>query len=178
MTGPGGIPAPGPEQRIVLVGGPLDHDAATEAIARLLALDGAGDQPIAVVVNSPGGPLADVVALLDVADSLRAPLEVTAMGRAHGTAGVLVAAAPGRRLAGPRASLSLRCDADEHGAGVVGELATLAGSLAAARDALVARLAERTGRPGPWLADQLDHGTPLAAGDALDAGLVDALAAR
>jgi ATP-dependent Clp protease protease subunit len=157
--------------------GPLDQAAVNEAAARLLVLDGAGGDPIAVLVNSPGGPLGEVAALLDVLADLRAPLEVTTVGRAHGTAGVLVAAAPGRRLAGPRATLSLRCDVAEAHTGSAADLVRFAGAVAAVRDGLVARLAERTGRPEAWLGDQLDRGGPLAAAAAVEAGLLDGLAA-
>lgn len=178
MSGETWPPAPDLEQRVVLVGGPLDAAVANDAAVRLLALDGTGDQPIAVLVNSPGGPLDDAAALLDVLDAVRAPLEVTAIGRAHGSAGVLVAGAPGRRLAGPRASLSLRCDAPTERSGSAEDLTRFADSLAAVRDAVVDRLARRTGRPPAWLADQVERGGPLDAAAALDAGLVDGLAAR
>lgn len=165
----------GPELRTVLIGGPLDVAAANEAAARLLALDGMSGDPVTLVVNSPGGELAEVTALLDVLDLLRAPVELAVAGRAHGTAGVLVAGAPGRRTAGPRATLSLRCTPEAERTGSVTDVVRHAEMLEAVKAGVVERLAGRTGRPEPWVADQMDRGGVLRADDAVAAGLLDAV---
>lgn len=159
----------------MLIGGPLDVAAVNEAAARLMTLDGISGDPVTLVVNSPGGELAEVTALLDVLDVLRAPVEVAVAGRAHGTAGVLVAGAPGRRTAGPRATLSLRCAPQAERTGSVTDLVRHVEMLQAVRAGVVERLARRTGRPEPWVADQMDRGGVHRADDAVAAGLLDAV---
>src|SRR5918995_1279694 len=54
------------DRRTVLVSGSLDHDAASVLCAQLMALDGGTDRDVTVIINSPGGPLAEVSAILDV----------------------------------------------------------------------------------------------------------------
>src|SRR5918994_561185 len=80
----------------------------TEVAASLMALDADGDDPVTLLVNSPGGPLDAGVAVVDVLDLLGAPVEATCIGQAVGTAAVVVACAtPGRRRAAPHPRLSL-----------------------------------------------------------------------
>jgi ATP-dependent Clp protease protease subunit len=174
----GSLGFPLAEQRLVMAGGLLDRDGVNEVGSGLLLLDSLASDPIRLVVNSPGGPLVEVGPLLDVLDGLASPVEVAVLGRAEGTAAVLVAAAPGRRLAGPRAAMTLRLGGIESGRGPADALDQLVGELVAAREVLIARLAERTGRTEAWLADQLDRGGPLRAREAVEAGLVDGLVAR
>jgi ATP-dependent Clp protease, protease subunit len=165
-----------PSVRTVLLGGPLEPDAVNEAAARLMALDGLSAEPITLLVNSPGGGLGEVTALLDVLDLVRAPVTVTVVGRAHGTAGALAAASPGRRTAGARATLSLRCGAEAEHQGTVTELSRHAEGLRLVLDGLADRVARRSGRPRSWVADQLTNGTVHPAPQAVDLGLLDGLA--
>src|SRR5262245_18831020 len=53
------------DRRIIFLNGRIDDAAANEAIARLIALDRAGNDPITLLINSGGGPLASIVAVLD-----------------------------------------------------------------------------------------------------------------
>ncbi|HZB71744.1 MAG TPA: ATP-dependent Clp protease proteolytic subunit, partial [Acidimicrobiales bacterium] len=70
------------ERRTVLLTGALDGEAATAAAASLMALDADGDDPVTLLVNSPGGPLDAGVAVVDVLDLLGAPVEATCIGQA------------------------------------------------------------------------------------------------
>jgi Clp protease len=63
------------EQRRILVSGPLDRDAVLELSARLMAFDGASSRDVEIVINSSGGPLAEIFALLDVIGLMRGPDE-------------------------------------------------------------------------------------------------------
>jgi hypothetical protein len=95
------------ERRTVMLTGPLDGEAATVVGASLMALDAEGDDPVTLLVNSPGGPVEAGVAVVDVLDLLGVPVEATCIGQAVGTAAVVVACAtPGRRRAAPNARLS------------------------------------------------------------------------
>lgn len=167
------------ESRTVLLSGVLQRDAVNRATMQLLALSRERDRPVALLVNSPGGALGEVAAMLDVLVELRVPTEVTALGRAHGAAGLLVAAAPGRRLIGTRATLSLRVPEDDDAAtGTADELARRARTRQLLLDALRDQLARRTGRTPEWLRDQFRDGEVFGAEDAVDLGLVDATATR
>ena len=166
------------ERRTVMLTGALDGEAATAVAATLMALDADGDEPVALLVNCPGGPLDAGVAVVDVLDLLGAPVEATCIGQAVGTAAVVVACAtPGRRRAAPNARLSLRL-AEDRLEGPAGRLEREAAELLAARDRLVDRLLTATGRSRDEVAEGLDRGPLLSAGEAVAAGLVDEVAAR
>jgi ATP-dependent Clp protease protease subunit len=166
------------ERRTVMLTGPLDGEAATAVGASLMALDAEGDDPVTLLVNSPGGPVEAGVAVVDVLDLLGVPVEATCIGQAVGTAAVVVACAtPGRRRAAPNARLSLRL-AEGTLEGPAGRLERAAADLLAVRDRLVDRLVAATGQPRDEVAEATDRGPLLSAEEAVAAGLVDEVAAR
>jgi ATP-dependent Clp protease, protease subunit len=166
------------ERRTIMLTGPLEAEAASLAAASLMALDAEGDDPVTLLVNSPGGPLDAGVAVVDVLDLLGVPVEATCIGQAVGTAAVVVACAtPGRRRAAPNARLSLRL-AEDRLEGPAGRLEREAAELLAVRDRLVDRLVVATGRPRHEVAAATDRGATLSAPEAVAAGLVDEVATR
>jgi ATP-dependent Clp protease protease subunit len=166
------------ERRTVMLTGSLDGGTAASTAAALMALDADGDEPVSLLVNSPGGPVEAGVAVVDVLDLLGVPVETTCIGQAVGTAAVVVACAtPGRRRAAPNARLSLRL-AEGTLEGPAGRLEREAADLLAVRDRLVDRLVAATGRPREELADATDRGPTLSAEEAVAAGLVDEVATR
>src|SRR5690606_25498508 len=89
------------EDRIVLLGAPVDDTSANDVTAQLLALEGMdADRPISLYINSPGGSLTSMLAICDTMRYIAPPVETTCVGRAGSAAAVLLAAgAPGRRAA-------------------------------------------------------------------------------
>lgn len=165
-------------RRTVMLTGPLEGEAATAVAASLMALDAEGDEPVTLLVNSPGGPVQDGIAVVDVLDLLGVPVEATVIGQATGTAAVVVACAtPGRRRAAPNARVSLRL-AEGAVEGPARLLEREAADLVATRDRLVDRLVEATGRPRDELVGATDRGPLLSAEEAVALGLVDEVAAR
>jgi ATP-dependent Clp protease protease subunit len=161
--------------RRVLVSGPLDAAAATRVAAELMELDGRGAGDVELLVNSDGGPLADVLPLLDVIGLMRAPVHTRCVGRAVGTAAVLLACGTGDRRAARHALISLRCTDRVELDGSPAALRAQVEELERIRHHVVAALASRTGRPEAALADQLDHGELLDATAAAELGLIDAV---
>ena len=95
-------------RRRVLLTGPIDSEGATKICAELMALDGQSGDDVELFVNSDGGPLAAVLAVLDVIGSMRARLHTRCLGRATGTATVVLACGTGERTASPHSVISLR----------------------------------------------------------------------
>jgi ATP-dependent Clp protease, protease subunit len=164
-------------QRRVMVRGRLDTSAATRLAAELMALDAESARDIEMLVNSPGGPIPDVLGLLDVMALVRGRVQTTCFGQALGTAAAVVAGGTGRRRATANATLSLRCDEAETATGTASEVATQAAHAAEQRDRLASLLATATGRPGEEIAAELDRGGLLDAADAVAAGVIDEVAA-
>ncbi len=164
------------EQRRVLVSGPLDRGPITDLAARLMTLDGLSSRPVEMVVSSPGGPVSEIFAVLDVITLMRAPVNVTCIGAASGTAVALVACGTGERRAGPHATFSLRLAEPEQLEGTTTDIATMAEQLAHLRARYLAVLGSATGQGEKILADEIDRGARHTADEAIALGIVDTIA--
>ena len=163
----------GQQARRVFVSGPLDTETVVRVSAELMELDGRSADDVELVINSDGGPIADVLGLLDVIGSMRAMVSTVCMGRAAGTAAVLVACGTGRRRAGPHATISLRHRVTEQLEGSSATLRARLDDLEQVRRQVVATLAGATGRPPEELDHELDAGPVLDREQAAEAGLLD-----
>jgi ATP-dependent Clp protease protease subunit len=159
-------------RRTVLVDRALDAQAATLIAAQLMSLDGEGDSPVTLLVNSPGGPLDAVATVLDTIGLVRPLVDTTCLGRADGTAAVLVASGTGRRRAGAGARFSLRLPEVEV-SGPASQLDNQVAHLARLRDMVLDRLVEATGANRRMVARDVDRGRALTAPEAVTYGLVD-----
>ena len=156
-----------------MVSGPLDAESTTRIAAELMAYDGESADEIDVVINSDGGPLADVLALLDVIGAMRAKVATRCLGRATGSAAVLLAAGTGGRRAGANATISLR---DRDVARIEGPPSTLQAQLddlARTRDRVIDALVRATAQTADELRRQLDDGPLLDPAGAAALGLID-----
>lgn len=80
------------KDRIIFLGSPIDEDAATHVIAKVLYLiDIDNSSPITLYVNSPGGSVPSSFGIIDTIDQSPAPVTTVCMGRAFGTAAMIVA---------------------------------------------------------------------------------------
>jgi ATP-dependent Clp protease, protease subunit len=166
------------ERRRVLLGGPLDAAAATAVAAELMSLDGRSGRDIELLVNSPGGPLDDVFAVLDVITLSRAPVNVTCFGRALGTAAIVLACGTGARRATPNATVSLRCGQDTSIVGSAREAEQRAEHERQVRERVRRILGERTRLPADRIDHALDDGVQLDASGALELGIIDEIVTR
>ena len=160
-------------QRRVMISGPLEMGLVSAATAQLMFLDGESADPVNVVINSPGGQIEDALPLLDAMRLVQTPLVVDVLGRADGSAGVIVAAAPGTRRLGATASMSLRLSRANVAPGTAEELQRLADAQAKLDQSVAAAVADRTGQTAEWVREQFDRGGVLRGAEAVDCGLVD-----
>lgn len=160
--------------RRVVVSGPLDAQGSTRVAAELMELDGRSGDDVEVLISSDGGPLADLLPVLDVIEAMRAVVHTTCLGRATGTAAALLAAGTGRRRAGASAVISLRSGEAEHIGGSAASLRTQLDDLERIRDRVVDALSRATGRPSDDLRRQLDDGPLLDRAGAAAVGIIDA----
>jgi ATP-dependent Clp protease protease subunit len=165
-------------QRRVMLTGTLDDETATRAAAELMLLDGESTRKVELIVNSEGGPLPDVLAVLDVLGLMRAPVTTRCIGRAIGTAAVVLASGTAGRAAAANAviSLQLRERYDVEGSAV--DVERFAGHLAEARDRIERHLATVTGLRDDDIRHGLDDGAPMSAEIARAHGIVDEVIRR
>jgi ATP-dependent Clp protease protease subunit len=164
------------EQRIVLVSGVLDDEAATRLSAQLLTLDAEGDGAIRLELQNLSAELSAAVTLMGILDVLRAPVSAYASGELVGAAlGVLASCA--RRVGYPNASFSLaEPRAEFHGTAT----AVTAGQQQLGRmaDALYFRIAEATGRETEEIRADFGKRRTLTVAEALGYGLIQERAER
>ena len=155
----------------------LDDEAANRVAVAVMALDAESDDPIELVINSPGGPLDAGLAVIDALDVLRAPVTTLCLGQAAGTAAAVLACGRGGRRATPTARLCLRLGPAEF-RGYASRVREDANQLLQRRDQLALRLAAATGQLPAVIAMDLDDGRFMTAEQAIGYGLVDELATR
>jgi ATP-dependent Clp protease protease subunit len=165
-------------RRRVMLTGVLDEDASTRAAAELMMLDGESGDPVEVIVNSDGGPLLAVPAVLDVIDLMRAPVATCCIGRAMGTAAIVLASGRGGRSAAGHAMIGLRLRDQHDISGRASEIERFVEQLAHVRDRIVARLVQVTGLDEHAVAHELDEGAPMTAQTARTRGLIDEIVPR
>jgi ATP-dependent Clp protease protease subunit len=170
-------------RRTIMVDRPLTIETATMVAAQMMTLDADGDgdgddgETMTLLVNSPGGPLDAVGAVLDTIDLVRGPVDISCLGQAVGTAAVVVAAGSGRRRAGPGARFVLRL-ADVELAGTARRLGDEVAAHRRLYDAVVDRLSAATGQDRRLLVRDLERGRTLSADEAVAYGLIDEIARK
>ena len=160
------------DQRIVMVRGPLTQQRATGIAAALVTLDAAGPSPVQLHVASRGGELGAALAIIDVIDSMVAPVHAVVTSRAGGAVLAVLAAAE-KRSAYKHARFEL---AEPRAAGVNGtadQVAAAAGQHLREFEEMVLRLVGVTGQPRSRIEDDLAAGRNLSAAEARDYGLIE-----
>jgi ATP-dependent Clp protease protease subunit len=163
------------ERRIVLLSGPLDDERANLFAAELLRLDLGSDEPITVMVNSAGGPLSALGALLDTMVAAAAPIRTVVLGQAHGTAAMFAALATGDREVAGHATVSLRLAPEPAEGGTADDLGTRATWRRDVERSLAESLAGVSRLTADVIAGELDRGPTRTAREAVEVGLADAL---
>jgi ATP-dependent Clp protease, protease subunit len=165
-------------RRTIMVDRALTVDTATMVAAQMMTLDADADgETMTLLVNSPGGPIDAVGAVLDTIDLVGGPVDVSCLGQAVGTAAIVVAAGTGRRRAGPGTRFVLRL-ADVELAGTAQRLGDEVAAHRRLYDALVDRLTAATGQERRLVVRDLDRGRTLSADEAIAYGLIDEIARK
>lgn len=162
------------ERRIVLATGVLDDASATELAARLMYLDGCGDQPIELRYSCRDGQLGAAIALADTIELLGVELRATATGAIGGPA-LLPFAVAARRIAHPHTTFLLR-EPEQDLRGRAADVLAEAARHARLVDDLQRRLAAATGRSVDAVAADFTARRMLTAEEARGYGLVDEIA--
>jgi ATP-dependent Clp protease protease subunit len=162
------------DRRIVLASGHIDGDVATDLSARLIMLDGAGDDPVVLHLRAPGADLAAAFAVADTIGVLSCPVDVVVIGQAGGPALVILAAARRREMT-PHATLLLT-EPSTRVSGPASDVAIHEEEHRGRVDAFYIRLAEVTGREVDEVRDDAREGRMFTAEQAREYGLIDDVA--
>jgi ATP-dependent Clp protease protease subunit len=161
----------------MLTGG-LDDTTATRVTAELMMLDGESSREVELIINSDGGPLPDVLAVLDVLDLMRAPVATRCIGRAMGTAAVVLASGTAGRVAAGNALIGLRLQDSYDVSGRAIDVERFAGRLAGVRRRIATHVGAVTGLRDDEVQHALDDGESMTAELARDRGIIDEVIGR
>jgi ATP-dependent Clp protease, protease subunit len=95
------------QERVVLLGTPIDNEVATSIVAQLLFLQHSDpERDIWFYINSPGGSVRDGLAIYDTMQLIAPDVNTVCIGRAGSMATILLAGgAKGKRFALPNATV-------------------------------------------------------------------------
>ncbi|MFJ8199651.1 ATP-dependent Clp protease proteolytic subunit [Streptomyces sp. NPDC096152] len=164
------------EERIVLLGTPVDDTSANDVAAQFIHLEHQSpDRDISLYLNSPGGSFTAATAIYDTMRFVTCDVETICLGQVASSAALLLAAGtPGKRYALPGARVVLDQPAlPEPTEGQASDLAIRAEELLRTRARLEELLARHTGRTPEQVHADLERTTVLDARGALEYGLVD-----
>lgn len=95
-------------KRTIYLNGEINDEAALSIITQLHYLEDNSQEPITLVINSPGGSVSAGLAIYDVMQALSCPVTTAAVGLAASMAAlVLAAGTKGRRYASPNSRVMI-----------------------------------------------------------------------
>ena len=160
-------------RRIVFLRGAIQDNVARDIAAQLLALDGISNEPITLIVDSPGGDISGLFTIIDAIGMLDATVDTRCVGMAASAAAVILAAGTGERTATPNARIMLH---QPHG-GIPGvpakDLEIAAKEFLFLKSRLEQILAERTHQPLERIREDTDRDFWMSADEAVAYGLID-----
>lgn len=167
------------DRRTLLLGEPLE-DANSNRLCNALLLLAAEDPAadIRLLINSPGGSVAGMLAIRDCMRTIPNDVVTVAVGLACSAGQFLLSSGThGKRYAMPHAKVLLH----QGSAGIGGtamDIAIQADDLRRTRDVVLGLIAEDTGQPVETIAEDSQRDRWFTATEALDYGFVDALVER
>jgi ATP-dependent Clp protease protease subunit len=162
------------KDRIIFIGTPIDDYVANGVIAQMLLLQMEDPKKdIQLYINSPGGSVADGMAIYDTMRFLSCEIKTYCMGKAASMAAVLVAAGtPGKRYALPHSRLMIH-QPSGGATGQTSDISIAAKEILRWRETLNAILSEHSGQPVERIAKDSDRDFYMTAAESKEYGLVD-----
>lgn len=165
--------------RIVFLGTAIDDQVANLIVAQLLHLESEhADRDIALYINSPGGDMIGLFAILDTMRFINPDVATICVGQAASAAAVLLAAgAPGKRFALPNARVLIH---QPHGGaqGQSTDMEIQVAEMVEMRRRMVDVLVEATGQPSERITADIDRDYIVRGDQAIGYGLVDEVISR
>ena len=160
--------------RIVMVGSPIDDEVANVVVAQLLHLESDDpDKDIAIYINSPGGHVYAGLAIYDTMQFIKPEIQTICVGIAMSMGSLLLAGGTrGKRAALPNSRILIH----QPSAGFRGQSTDIeihAREILSLRDRIDEIYAEATGKPTEQVRTDMERDRFFAAEEALEYGLID-----
>lgn len=167
--------------RIVFLTSPIDGVSSNDIMSQLLLLEHVEPgSPITLYINSPGGSFEEMTAVYDTMDYITSPVRTICLGKAIGTAAVLLAAGEkGYRLALPNSKVVLHQPSGfSTGRDQASDITISANELVRTREWLETKLSALTGQDISRIKVDTEREYHLTAEKAVEYGLVDTVVSR
>ena len=167
------------KERVIFLVGPIDDYMATVVVAQLLFLESENpDKDINLYINSPGGSVTAGMAIYDTMQYIKPDVATMCVGQAASMGALLLASgAKGKRYALPHARVMIHQPLGGY-QGQASDIEIHTREILTIRDRLNQILSHHTGQPIERIARDTDRDNFMAAADARDYGLVDAVLER
>jgi ATP-dependent Clp protease protease subunit len=161
--------------RIVMVGSPIDDEVANVVVAQLLHLESDDpDKDISLYVNSPGGDVYAGLAIYDTLTFVKPDIRTICVGVAMSMGAVLLAAGTkGKRNALPNAKILIHQVWTGQFGGQASDVEIRAREVLDLKSRVEQILADHTGQPLERVAKDTDRDHFMSAHEALEYGLID-----
>ncbi|NPA32278.1 MAG: ATP-dependent Clp endopeptidase proteolytic subunit ClpP [Aquificae bacterium] len=162
------------QDRIVLLGSPIDDHVANLIVAQLLFLESQDpEKDIYLYINSPGGSVTAGLAIYDTMQYIKPDVVTICMGQAASMGAILLAAgAPGKRYALPHSRIMIH----QPLGGIQGQATDIiihAEEIKRIKDMLIEILSKHTGRPPEKVAADIERDYFMSPQEAKEYGLID-----
>jgi ATP-dependent Clp protease protease subunit len=160
--------------RIIFINGQIDDGVTALVCAQLLFLEAENpDKDIALYINSPGGMVTSGLAIYDTMQWVKCPVTTVCIGTAYSMGSfILMAGAPGRRIALPNASILVHQPSGGF-QGVASDIERHARDILKTKRRLNEIYARHCGRTFDEVETTLDRDHFMTAEEAKEWGLVD-----
>src|SRR5436190_15789523 len=161
--------------RIVMVGSPIDEEVANVVVAQLLHLESDDpDKDISLYVNSPGGDVYAGLAIYDTLTFVKPDIRTICVGIAMSIGAVLLAAGTkGKRSALPNAKILIHQVWTGQFGGQASDVEIRAREVLDLKKRVEQILADHTGQPLDRVSQDTDRDHFMTAADAVEYGLID-----
>ncbi len=158
--------------RTVLLVGEVDKDLSEKVVRQLLLLDSISDEPIMLLIASPGGDVSAGFSIFDVIRFINAPVRIVGIGLvASASALILIAVPQDRRFGLPNSSYLIHQPLSGMN-GVATEIEIHARELEKTRVRINELIAEATGQPLEKITKDTDRDFWMNASEASQYGLI------
>lgn len=159
--------------RTILLTGEVDKDLSEKVIKNLLLLESISDEPITVLIDSPGGDVYAGFSIFDMIRFIKAPVRIVGMGLVASAAALILLAVPKERRFGLPNSSYLIHQPLSGIQGVATEIEIHARELEKTRERLNRIIAEATGQTIERVASDTDRDYWMNASEATEYGLIE-----
>ena len=166
--------------RKVFLFGPIDEKTVYTFTAQMLYLMEDDQSPIDLFINSPGGEVNSGLAIYDLIQSCKAPVNMYCIGMAASMGALIFAGGKkGHRFIMPHSQVMIHEPLIPNGVGgSASSIKSTADSILQTRELLNGILAKHTGKTIEEINKATDHDNFMTADEAIEFGLCDKVTAR